>query len=558
MWFKSLALLALALVLYCAPQARGEVCTAEPRVFLDKVYSGPPPFSDFFCFEEDSDLIHDVHVVQFQTVGCENRAVAGTTLQLCQSNFKILYKSNFVFDQEVLLKNTVSISGLTLLNGTRYYALLKCDGPTAKQRALIEDTVPTCTIPCPVTSPNILAKEGDISAADLELLEEFGDGRICKDDLHLALKISLSVLLAFLMLGMGAAITFKDMNDIVHRNWQAFIVGMLGQYFVMPLLSLAFAYIFSFDDVTAIGTILIGCSPGGVASQLFTFWAHGSIPLSITMTFASTLLSFGMLPLLTYIYTLPFSHNALDEMGGIEMPWLEMFLALLIVVVPVLIGAGIRQWRGPRFGRWLERSGLMAGACALMAAFILSILINEDFFDTAAEIWVAAALLPFCGFFFGYGLAWLLRRDVDARRTIAFEVGIQNSSLTITLIIWSFVGTLQRDMLAFPLLYSIFSIVDGIILCTILRIMNHFHVANFHFKKLRDGDSPKAAEMELGSTKKAVDDAKAAEEKPAAAPKADEEKKEAEPAAAAAAVTASEEKQAEADDATPPPLPPSE
>ena len=47
------------------------------------------------------------------------------------------------------------------------------------------------------------------------------------------------------------------------------------------------------DPGLQLGLFLTGCSPGGGASNIWTYLFNGNINLSVTMTFVSALVAFG-------------------------------------------------------------------------------------------------------------------------------------------------------------------------------------------------------------------------------------------------------------------------
>ena len=56
------------------------------------------------------------------------------------------------------------------------------------------------------------------------------------------------------------------------------------------------------EDSVAVGLILVGSSPGGSTSNLFTYWSRGNLSLSVVMSAASTLAALGFMPLCAFLY----------------------------------------------------------------------------------------------------------------------------------------------------------------------------------------------------------------------------------------------------------------
>ena len=76
-------------------------------------------------------------------------------------------------------------------------------------------------------------------------------------------------LLGIAMFGMGLTIKFEDLCSIL-RHPKDICIGVLAQYTIMPLLAWGICHIFTLPPDLAIGVILVGCCPGGTASNVIT------------------------------------------------------------------------------------------------------------------------------------------------------------------------------------------------------------------------------------------------------------------------------------------------
>ena len=118
--------------------------------------------------------------------------------------------------------------------------------------------------------------------------------------------------LGFLMLSMGLTLTVNDFKKCAERPGPI-LVGYAAQYFIKPLLGFVIAKALALPDALAVGLILVSCCPGGQASNVATFIAHGDVALSVLMTTASTIGAIVMTPLLTKLLAgalhITWSHN---------------------------------------------------------------------------------------------------------------------------------------------------------------------------------------------------------------------------------------------------------
>ena len=100
----------------------------------------------------------------------------------------------------------------------------------------------------------------------------------------------IAILLGVMMFGMGLTLTTADFREIFRRPKDVF-VGILAQFLIMPLAAFVLCKAFALPPDLAVGLMLLGCVPGGTASNLVTFLARGDVALSVTITSCTTLLA---------------------------------------------------------------------------------------------------------------------------------------------------------------------------------------------------------------------------------------------------------------------------
>jgi BASS family bile acid:Na+ symporter len=230
-------------------------------------------------------------------------------------------------------------------------------------------------------------------------------------------------LLGIIMFSMGATLEFDAFKDILRRPG-AVLLGVLLQFLFMPLIAFLLLEAIAMPPEIAIGMILVGASPGGTASNLITYLAKGNTALSVTMTSFSTLASFVMTPFLVWLY--------LDK--AIDLNVTAMVLSVLkIVIIPVLLGMVSAKLLGQ--GRRIFESAappLSMGAIALIIGIIVGV--NHDNFQNIfGTLLLAVVLHNGIGLSLGYGFARLAGFDSVTARTVAIEVGMQNSALAVVL-----------------------------------------------------------------------------------------------------------------------------
>ena len=233
----------------------------------------------------------------------------------------------------------------------------------------------------------------------------------------------INYLLGVVMFGMGLTLNLKDFKIVFSRPKDV-IVGCLAQFTIMPLLAWALARVFQLDEALALGVVLVGCCPGGTASNVITYLAKGDLALSVGMTGVSTLLAPLLTPLLTW--ALAGKSVNVDVVG--------MLLSILwVVILPIVVGLVVKGlW--PKFTE--KAIDYLPAFSSLAIASIVAIIIAANASKLLAGglvIVVVVMLHNLCGLSLGYMIGWLLGLAEPKKRAISIEVGMQNSGLASSL-----------------------------------------------------------------------------------------------------------------------------
>ena len=230
-------------------------------------------------------------------------------------------------------------------------------------------------------------------------------------------------LLGIIMFGMGMALKPDDFRIVISRPRDV-IVGCVAQFTIMPLLAWMLSRVFALDEALTVGVVLVGCCPGGTASNVISYLAKGDLALSVGMTATSTLLAPVMTPLLVWLL----AGKTVDvDMAG-------MLLSILwVVILPIMTGLTVK-WLWPRFTD--KATAYLPAVSSLAIAFIVLIVISANAHKLLLGGMVIVAVVVLhnlCGLGFGYLMGRLLRLPAPKRKAISIEVGMQNSGLASSL-----------------------------------------------------------------------------------------------------------------------------
>lgn len=234
---------------------------------------------------------------------------------------------------------------------------------------------------------------------------------------------AINYMLGMVMFGMGLTLNLQDFKIVFSRPKDV-IVGCLAQFTVMPLLAWGLAQLFQLDEALALGVVLVGCCPGGTASNVITYLAKGDLALSVGMTGVSTLLA----PLLTPLLTWALAGKS------IQVDVASMFLSIFcVVILPIVVGLLVK-WLWPNFTQ--RAIDYLPAFSSLAIAFLVAVVIAanaEKLLAGGLVIVVVVMLHNVFGLSLGYLIASLLRMSDSKRRAVSIEVGMQNSGLASSL-----------------------------------------------------------------------------------------------------------------------------
>ena len=297
------------------------------------------------------------------------------------------------------------------------------------------------------------------------------------------LKLMIVPLLQIIMFGMGSQMSFEDFTGVIKMPKGVFI-GVGAHYIIMPLVAFGIANIFSFPPEIAAGIILIGTVPSGLASNVMSYLAHANLALAVTIGAISTLISPFVTPLLMqwlggqYIQV-DFWHMMLDILNMIILPivagfifnlfsknvasqkskfiqLIGYFIVILLTnlvyikssgsdingflsaigkslfwfyILPMITAIVLRKLvKGD--DQWMGKVLSMISMVGIAVIITIITAAGRDSLLKVGLLLIITSLLHnLAGYILGYGVSWVAGMPEKDRRTVAFEVGMQNGGL---------------------------------------------------------------------------------------------------------------------------------
>ena len=243
--------------------------------------------------------------------------------------------------------------------------------------------------------------------------------------------VILPLALAFIMFTLGLGLSISDFSNVFKKP-KNFLVGLVSQLIFLPIVGLVLVIIWPLPIEIAIGVMLIAAAPGGVTSNILTFFAKGDVALSVSLTAVMSLLSAVSVPIVLAISIRLIGDSSLQESISLTGIALSMFL---IVTLPVLLGMGVKSFLNSLTLK-IEKSARFISTLLFVLVLLGAILAEREnvvsyFAQTGLVVLTLNILMMLIAFywsgFFGTG--------ISQKKAIAIECGLQNGTLAI------FVGT---------------------------------------------------------------------------------------------------------------------
>ena len=169
--------------------------------------------------------------------------------------------------------------------------------------------------------------------------------------------------LSLIMLGMGVTLSVNDFLAVLKKPYVV-LLGTVMQYTLMPLIAWLICLALKLPTDLMAGVILLGCCPGGTASNVICYLAKGDVALSIVLTSVSTLVAFLATPFLTWLY--------IGQTVNVDV--MGMLVSVVkIVLVPVVFGLSINYFFEEKISKIRD---IFPAISALAIVIIIAVIIG--------------------------------------------------------------------------------------------------------------------------------------------------------------------------------------
>ena len=270
------------------------------------------------------------------------------------------------------------------------------------------------------------------------------------------------IALALIMLALGLGLSVDDFSRVL-RQPKDFLVGLLCQLILLPIIAFILVKIYNPPLELALGVMIIAAAPGGVTSNVLTKFSNGDVALSISLTAIISLISIVSVPLIIFQSADLLGATGFNENISMVEIAMKMFL---VVTVPVILGMLIRKFATNFIvskTKMIQRISI-----GLFVIVFLSIWVEEwdkviSFITRAGVITLTLNIVMML---VGFYVAKSLIKGMAQRKCISLECGLQNGTLAV------FVATQLIDDIVYLVptaAYALIMFITSIIFVFIVR-----------------------------------------------------------------------------------------
>jgi len=243
----------------------------------------------------------------------------------------------------------------------------------------------------------------------------------------------LNSVLGLIMFGLGMSLKRSDFQELFHQP-KALSIGLFSQMILLPMMAVVWVMFSELSPEFKIGVLILSICPGGITSNLVSYFVKGNVALSVSLTVINSLLTLFSIPILVNIFL-----NYFDVSNGglVHLPVLDtMFSIFTITILPASVGMFLRDRLGKNILKIQKYINIILPVL-LFIVFGIKFLGSNQNGGTGISINEIIKLTPIViglnvsAMLLGVVVATIFNLSFKNRVTIAVEVGLHNTALAL-------------------------------------------------------------------------------------------------------------------------------
>ncbi|SEL58066.1 bile acid:Na+ symporter, BASS family [Acinetobacter sp. DSM 11652] len=283
------------------------------------------------------------------------------------------------------------------------------------------------------------------------------------------LKSYITWMLGIIMFGMGMTLSWEDFKSVLSQP-KAVAIGVGAQFIVMPLLAWGLCIAFRLPAEIAIGVLLVGCCPGGTASNVIAYMAKANVALSVACTSVSTMLAPLLTPLIFYLLASQW----------IDIDAVAMLVSVMqVILFPIILGVIVSGLFKQKIDQYIEMMPMVSVIAIVLIVAAIIAGSKVQILQSGLLILAVVILHNGLGYFIGYWAAKLLQLNQADAKAVSIEVGMQNSGLGVALAAVHFAAT---PITALPsAIFSLWHNISGPVLASYWATRDKAHLKKHEY-----------------------------------------------------------------------------
>ncbi|EZQ11991.1 MULTISPECIES: bile acid:sodium symporter family protein [unclassified Acinetobacter] len=283
------------------------------------------------------------------------------------------------------------------------------------------------------------------------------------------LKSYITWMLGIIMFGMGMTMSWEDFKSVLSQP-KAVAIGVGAQFIVMPLLAWGLCIAFRLPAEIAIGVLLVGCCPGGTASNVIAYMAKANVALSVACTSVSTMLAPLLTPLIFYLLASQW----------IDIDAVAMLVSVMqVILFPIILGVIVSGLFKQKIDQYIEMMPMVSVIAIVLIVAAIIAGSKVQILQSGLLILAVVILHNGLGYFIGYWAAKLLQLNQADAKAVSIEVGMQNSGLGVALAAVHFAAT---PITALPsAIFSLWHNISGPVLASYWATRDKAHLKKHEY-----------------------------------------------------------------------------
>jgi BASS family bile acid:Na+ symporter len=243
----------------------------------------------------------------------------------------------------------------------------------------------------------------------------------------------LNGVLALIMFGLGLSLKREDFQALFDQP-KSLAIGLFAQIVLLPMIAALLVYNSHLSPEWKVGMMILSVCPGGITSNLVSYFVRGNVALAVSLTVSNALISLLTIPLMVNFFLGYFLNQA---EWGLTLPfWNTLFEIFAVTIIPAWLGMAVRLKIGKKVSI-ISRCLNVLLPVLLLLVFGFKFLTGHEQGGTGMEMSDVIALTPFVialnvlSMLLGFAVGIPFSLSYRNRITISIEVGLHNTALAL-------------------------------------------------------------------------------------------------------------------------------